>query len=82
MPVIPDVMRHAREAQNMSRGDLSLMTSISLEKIQRMETGEQVNLRIDEVLVLCGVLGVRLGDVVSHPDRQGQPWGVGAHLHP
>lgn len=82
MPILGDVMRLAREGQNMSRGDLSLMTGLSLEKIQRMEIGEQANPRIDEVLLICGVLGVRLGDVVSHPDRQGRPWGVGAHLHP
>lgn len=66
----------------MSRADLSLMTGIPPDTLKDYEQGRRDNPRIDQVLLICGALGLRIGDVVSHPDREGQPWGGGAYLHP
>lgn len=74
MPVIPQPIREARAQRHMMRADLALMTGISEYQIKRIEEGSQPNPRIDDLLRICGFLGLRLGDVCAHPDRAGKPW--------
>lgn len=73
MPILPDVIARARHAQNMTRDDLAMMSRVPSATIRNWEQGKRVNPRVDEVLLVCGVLGLRLGQVLQHPDRD-TPW--------
>lgn len=74
MPALPDVIRAAREQRRMTRGDLSLMAGVPLQRIRDIESGRLANPRIDDLLRVCGALGCKLGEIVSHPDREDDPW--------
>jgi HTH-type transcriptional regulator / antitoxin HipB len=73
MPVLSEPFREARRARNLTQPELAMMSGVCLDTIKRIEKGSK-NVRIDDILRLCGVLRVRLGDVVAHPDRGESPW--------
>lgn len=67
MPTIGSEIRAARERRHMMQADLCLMSGVSMDRIAAMEKGN--NPRLDDLLRICGVLGVTLGTVIRHPDR-------------
>jgi transcriptional regulator with XRE-family HTH domain len=76
MPTIGKTIKDARYVKGMSLSQVSLMTDVSIDRIQAMERGN--NPRLDDLLRVCSLLGIPLASAIQHPDRS-TPWGTARH---
>lgn len=76
MPTVPSALKAARAKHRMSQNDLAYMAGIAPRTVRSMEREGGYDCTIDVLLRVAGVLGVPIGTLISHPNRNGQPWSM------
>lgn len=73
MPVDGKVVRAGRRARYQSQQEVANATGLPRRTIQRIEHGDMLNPRIDDLMILSSYLGLDPSELLIHPNR-GTKW--------
>lgn len=63
--VTPSPIRTLRESAQLSQMDLARLTGLSLYAVQRIESGAELNPKLNTLRALATALGVSVGELVD-----------------
>ena len=65
IPSIGTLLRKARVRSNASLSAMSTLTGMSTEKIEAIEGGSVDDLQIEELIIICNILSLRVSDIIE-----------------
>ena len=73
---LPENLKKLRKSKNISQGNLSKMSGLSLNTIVSIETGINTNPTLDTIAKISDTLDIRIEELI-HTNKRKSPTGIG-----